>query len=134
MFLWCVCNRLNALLCYLVKYLNPKVSYKWDFVLWDSVRLLSLVLCHCMCTYACMSMHNNIIANTYFLVIHLQLWTMTCLVIPTLILCLLQVLDRPGYFVEPTIISGLEHDADVVQRETFVPIVYVLKMKVLRVL
>ncbi|KAK2156045.1 hypothetical protein LSH36_223g03008 [Paralvinella palmiformis] len=41
------------------------------------------------------------------------------------------VLDRPGNYVEPTIISGLEHDASVVQRETFVPIVYILKMKTL---
>lgn len=41
------------------------------------------------------------------------------------------MLDRPGNYVEPTIISGLEHDASVVQRETFVPIVYILKMKVI---
>ncbi|XP_054258538.1 alpha-aminoadipic semialdehyde dehydrogenase [Macrosteles quadrilineatus] len=38
-----------------------------------------------------------------------------------------KVLDRPGYFVEPTIISGLPHDADVVHTETFAPIVYVLR-------
>lgn len=37
--------------------------------------------------------------------------------------------DREGNFVEPTIISGLSHDADVVHRETFAPIVYVLKCK-----
>jgi hypothetical protein len=42
-----------------------------------------------------------------------------------------QVIDRPGNFVEPTIISGLLHDAAVVHRETFAPIVYALKTKVL---
>lgn len=36
-------------------------------------------------------------------------------------------MDRPGYFVEPTIISGLEYNSPVVRRETFAPIVYVLK-------
>ncbi len=39
------------------------------------------------------------------------------------------VLDREGTFVEPTIISGLPHDAAVVHRETFAPIVYLLKAK-----
>lgn len=38
-----------------------------------------------------------------------------------------KVIDRPGNYVEPTIITGLSHDAPVVLRETFVPIVYVLK-------
>lgn len=38
-------------------------------------------------------------------------------------------IHRPGYFVEPTIITGLAHDASVVQEETFAPIVYVLKFK-----
>lgn len=38
-----------------------------------------------------------------------------------------KVLDLPGNFVEPTIITGLPHDAEVVQRETFAPIVYILK-------
>lgn len=33
----------------------------------------------------------------------------------------------PGNYVEPTIITGLSHDAAVVTRETFAPIVYVLK-------
>lgn len=37
------------------------------------------------------------------------------------------MIDRPGYFVEPTIITGLAHDAEVVHTETFAPIVYVLK-------
>ncbi|RZF40504.1 hypothetical protein LSTR_LSTR000383 [Laodelphax striatellus] len=36
-------------------------------------------------------------------------------------------IDRPGFFVEPTIISGLSHDSPVVHTETFAPIVYVLK-------
>lgn len=39
------------------------------------------------------------------------------------------MIDRPGFFVEPTIISNLSHDAEVVKRETFAPIVYVLKAK-----
>lgn len=36
-------------------------------------------------------------------------------------------MEGPGYFVEPTIITGLSNDADVVRKETFAPIVYVLK-------
>lgn len=39
-------------------------------------------------------------------------------------------MDRPGNYVEPTIITGLAHDAPIVQTETFVPILYVLKFKV----
>ncbi|ALC45166.1 CG9629 [Drosophila busckii] len=39
------------------------------------------------------------------------------------------VLKRDGHYVEPTVITGLSHDADVVHRETFAPIVYVLKAK-----
>lgn len=42
----------------------------------------------------------------------------------------LQVIDRPGNFVQPTIISGLQHDAKIVHTETFAPIVYSLKFKV----
>ncbi|KAK2723469.1 alpha-aminoadipic semialdehyde dehydrogenase-like [Artemia franciscana] len=38
-----------------------------------------------------------------------------------------KIIERPGFYVEPTIISGLPHDAPVVHRETFAPIVYVLK-------
>lgn len=38
-----------------------------------------------------------------------------------------KVIDRPGNYVEPTIVTGLSHDADIVHRETFAPIVYVLK-------
>ena len=41
-----------------------------------------------------------------------------------------KVMDRPGNFVEPTIVSGLKHNAEIVQRETFAPIVYALKCKV----
>lgn len=37
------------------------------------------------------------------------------------------MIDRPGYFVEPTIVTGLSHDAPIVQTETFAPILYVLK-------
>lgn len=39
------------------------------------------------------------------------------------------VINGPGYFVEPTIITNLPHDAPVVHKETFAPIVYVLKTK-----
>ncbi|KFM82283.1 Alpha-aminoadipic semialdehyde dehydrogenase, partial [Stegodyphus mimosarum] len=38
-----------------------------------------------------------------------------------------KVLEMPGNYVEPTIITGLPHDAEVVHRETFAPIVYILK-------
>jgi len=34
--------------------------------------------------------------------------------------------DRPGFFVLPTIISGLSNEIDVVQNETFAPILYVM--------
>lgn len=44
--------------------------------------------------------------------------------------CLVQVMDRPGNYVEPTIITGLAHDAPIVHTETFVPILYVLKFQV----
>lgn len=40
-----------------------------------------------------------------------------------------KVIDRPGFFVEPTIITGLKHDSAIIQKETFAPIVYVLKTK-----
>lgn len=39
------------------------------------------------------------------------------------------VIHRPGFFVEPTIISNLKHDAPIIMKETFAPIVYVLKTK-----
>ena len=32
-----------------------------------------------------------------------------------------------GNFVEPTIITGLPHDAPVVHREAFAPVLYILK-------
>ncbi|KAJ8938603.1 hypothetical protein NQ314_011411 [Rhamnusium bicolor] len=38
-----------------------------------------------------------------------------------------KVLDKPGFFVEPTIVSGLKHDNPLVHNECFAPIVYVLK-------
>ncbi|KAK9737411.1 Aldehyde dehydrogenase family [Popillia japonica] len=38
-----------------------------------------------------------------------------------------KVLDRPGYFVTPTIITGLKHDNPLVHNECFAPIVYVLE-------
>ena len=39
-------------------------------------------------------------------------------------------IDREGgNFVEPTIVTGLTHDSPVVHRETFAPIVYILKTK-----
>ena len=41
-----------------------------------------------------------------------------------------QVISGPGNYVEPTIVTGLAHDAPIVMKETFVPIVYVLKCKV----
>uniref|UniRef100_A0A6J0TGY5 aldehyde dehydrogenase (NAD(+)) n=1 Tax=Pogona vitticeps TaxID=103695 RepID=A0A6J0TGY5_9SAUR len=40
-----------------------------------------------------------------------------------------KVIDRPGNYVEPTIVTGLSHTAPIVQTETFVPILYVLKFK-----
>jgi aldehyde dehydrogenase (NAD+) len=40
-------------------------------------------------------------------------------------------IDRPGNFVLPTIVTGLSNDADVVQTETFAPILYVMKFKTL---
>ena len=38
------------------------------------------------------------------------------------------VLDRPGYFVQPTLVEA-QNDWEVVQRETFAPILYVMKYK-----
>jgi len=37
--------------------------------------------------------------------------------------------DRPGNFVEPTIVS-IAHDAPIVHQETFAPILYVSKVPV----
>lgn len=36
-------------------------------------------------------------------------------------------MDREGNYVEPTIVTGLKNDCAVVQKETFAPIVYILK-------
>ncbi|XP_008543859.1 putative aldehyde dehydrogenase family 7 member A1 homolog [Microplitis demolitor] len=36
-------------------------------------------------------------------------------------------ISRPGFYVEPTIISGLPSDDETVQKETFAPIVYILE-------
>ncbi|XP_069670596.1 putative aldehyde dehydrogenase family 7 member A1 homolog isoform X1 [Periplaneta americana] len=38
-----------------------------------------------------------------------------------------KVIKGPGFFVEPTIVSGLPHNASIVHHETFAPIVYVLR-------
>lgn len=38
-------------------------------------------------------------------------------------------IDRPGNYVEPTIVTGLTHDSAIVHHETFAPIVYVFKTK-----
>ncbi len=36
------------------------------------------------------------------------------------------VLDRPGHFVEPALVTGLKNSAKMVQEETFAPILYVM--------
>ncbi|MEG3193326.1 L-piperidine-6-carboxylate dehydrogenase [Lysobacter sp. D1-1-M9] len=38
-------------------------------------------------------------------------------------------IDRKGNFVLPTLVTGLKNDAEVVQTETFAPILYVMKFK-----
>ncbi|CAG9765406.1 unnamed protein product [Ceutorhynchus assimilis] len=38
-----------------------------------------------------------------------------------------KVLDRPGFFVEPTIVTGISHKHELVHNECFAPILYVLK-------
>jgi len=40
-----------------------------------------------------------------------------------------KVLERAGYYVEPAVVTGLAPDAPVVARETFAPVLYVLKCK-----
>ncbi|XP_055063018.2 alpha-aminoadipic semialdehyde dehydrogenase [Misgurnus anguillicaudatus] len=45
------------------------------------------------------------------------------------VVCGGKIIERPGNYVEPTIITGLPHDAPIVHTETFVPILYVLKFK-----
>jgi hypothetical protein len=46
------------------------------------------------------------------------------------IIIVCRLLMDPGFYVEPTIVVDLPHDAAVVHRETFAPIVYLLKAKV----
>ncbi len=46
------------------------------------------------------------------------------------VLCGGRVLDRPGYFVEPTIVRAENH-WEVVQRETFAPILYIMRYEAL---
>ncbi|KAF3821492.1 hypothetical protein GH733_009534 [Mirounga leonina] len=41
-----------------------------------------------------------------------------------------KVMDRPGNYVEPTIVTGLAHNASIAHTETFAPILYVFKFKV----
>ena len=36
--------------------------------------------------------------------------------------------DAPGFFVNPTIITGLKHNSEIVLKETFAPVLYVLKV------
>ncbi|MGH0171972.1 UNVERIFIED_CONTAM: hypothetical protein FKN15_065981 [Acipenser sinensis] len=45
------------------------------------------------------------------------------------VVCGGKVIDRPGNYVEPTIVTGLAHNAPIVHTETFAPILYVLKFK-----
>lgn len=35
-------------------------------------------------------------------------------------------IKRPGFFVEPTLVTGIDNDWDIVQEETFAPILYVM--------
>lgn len=37
--------------------------------------------------------------------------------------------ERKGNYVQPTIVTNLQHDASIVHQETFAPILYVLKCK-----
>ncbi|MBZ3884226.1 Alpha-aminoadipic semialdehyde dehydrogenase [Sciurus carolinensis] len=45
------------------------------------------------------------------------------------VVCGGKVMDRPGNYVEPTIVTGLAHDASIAHTETFAPILYVFKFK-----
>uniref|UniRef100_A0A8C0QDH2 Alpha-aminoadipic semialdehyde dehydrogenase n=1 Tax=Canis lupus familiaris TaxID=9615 RepID=A0A8C0QDH2_CANLF len=40
-----------------------------------------------------------------------------------------KVMDRPGNYVEPTVVTGLAHNASIAHTETFAPILYVFKFK-----
>lgn len=37
-------------------------------------------------------------------------------------------MEGPGYFVEPTIVTGLAHDSPLVKTECFAPIVYCIEI------
>ncbi|CBY35066.1 unnamed protein product [Oikopleura dioica] len=37
-----------------------------------------------------------------------------------------KVIDREGFYVEPTIVSGLQHDSPLVLRESFCPVLYIM--------
>ena len=38
-----------------------------------------------------------------------------------------QLKDREGFYVEPTIVTDLAHDNEIVHTETFAPILYIMK-------
>jgi aldehyde dehydrogenase family 7 protein A1 len=40
-----------------------------------------------------------------------------------------EVIDGPGNYVQPTLISGLQHDSKIIHTESFVPVLYVMKME-----
>jgi L-aminoadipate-semialdehyde dehydrogenase len=40
-----------------------------------------------------------------------------------------QVLDRPGYYVTPTVVTDVDNSWDIVQQETFAPILYVMSYR-----
>ncbi|MFA5959207.1 MAG: aldehyde dehydrogenase family protein [Tatlockia sp.] len=40
-----------------------------------------------------------------------------------------EVLDSPGYFVQPTLVTQVENHWDIVQEETFAPILYVMRYR-----
>ena len=42
-----------------------------------------------------------------------------------------EVLNRPGSFVQPTLVTGVNNDWDIVQEETFAPILYVMSYRTL---
>ena len=37
-----------------------------------------------------------------------------------------KTIDRPGFYVEPTIVTGLKHDSELVLRESFCPVLYAM--------
>lgn len=38
-----------------------------------------------------------------------------------------KLMDREGFYVEPTIVTGLPHDSPIIHKETFAPIVYLIE-------